>query len=204
MASTEAPGARPGSGADRTADAAQAAASLAEWLEHERAVRARIAAPGVSTPAQLAALDGLDFLERMRDGGLPVPPIGATLDFVPVEFDKGRAVFQGAPAFAHYNPIGTVHGGWIATLLDSAVGCAVHSALPRGTGYTTLELKVNYVKAVTDTVPRVRAEGKVVSLSRRIGVAEGRLFDAAGRLYALATTTCLVFPMPVSDGATVS
>jgi uncharacterized protein (TIGR00369 family) len=179
-------------------------ATLAAWIAAEQALRARQAAPGVSPASRLAAEAGRDFLERMRTGALPTPPIGDTLGFVLMEVDAGRVVFQGAPAFAHYNPIGTVHGGWIATLLDSAVGCAIHSALPKGTGYTTLELKVNYLKAVTDRVPRLRAEGKVVTVSRRVAVAEGRLHDASGRLYALATTTCLVFPMPAEGAGAVS
>jgi uncharacterized protein (TIGR00369 family) len=179
-------------------------ATLAAWIAAEQALRARQAPPGVSGVSRLAAEAGRDFLESMRTRALPTPPIGDTLGFVLMEVDAGRVVFQGTPALAHYNPIGTVHGGWIATLLDSAVGCAIHSALPRGSGYTTLELKVNYLKAVTDRVPRLRAEGRVVTVSRRVAVAEGRLHDAAGRLYALATTTCLVFPLPAEGTGTVS
>jgi len=98
----------------------------------------------------------------------------------------------------HYNPLGTVHGGWFATLLDSAVGCAVHSTLPAGKAYTTLELKLNIVRALTDAVPLVRAEGKVLHAGRQVATAEGRLVGPDGRLYAHATTTCLIFDQPAS------
>ena len=111
----------------------------------------------------------------------------------PVEVGDGHAVFQGEPQFKHYNPLGTVHGGWFATLLDSAVGCAVHSSLPAGKAYTTLELKVNIVRALTDQVPLVRAEGRVVHGGKQVATAEGRLVGPDGRLYAHASTTCLVF-----------
>ena len=95
--------------------------------------------------------------------------------------------------FAHYNPLGSVHGGWIATLLDSALGCAVHTTLPVGKGYTTLELKVNFIKALTDRVPRVRAIGQVIHAGARTATAEARLVGADGTLFAHATTTCLIF-----------
>ena len=121
--------------------------------------------------------------------------IGELVDFAPIEYEPGRFVFQGVPRFDHYNPLGIVHGGYAATLLDSCVGCAVHTMLPAGTGYTTLELKVNYLRAMTDRTGPVRAEGKVLSVGRQTGVAEGRLTDSAGRLLAYATTTCLVFPL---------
>ena len=132
----------------------------------------------------------------MGRGQLPMPPISETLDFWPVEWEPGRMVFQGMPAKAHYNPLGSVHGGWIAAILDSAVGCAVHSALPAGTGYTTVELKINYVRAVTAESGPLRAEGKVIHVGKQVATAEGRLHDAKGRLYAHASTTCLVFTLP--------
>ena len=94
---------------------------------------------------------------------------------------------------AHYNPSGVVHGGYAATLLDTAVGCAIHTLLPAGKGYTTLELKVNYIRAMTDKTGPVRAEAKVINLGGQVGIAEGRITDANGKLYAFATTTCLVF-----------
>jgi len=110
-----------------------------------------------------------------------------------IEATRERAVFQGRPQLRHYNPLGSVHGGWIATLLDSCVGCAVHVSLPAGKAYTTAELKVNYVRAVTDRVGLVRAVGTVIHLGNRMATAEGRLVGPDGKLYAHATTTCFVF-----------
>jgi uncharacterized protein (TIGR00369 family) len=113
-----------------------------------------------------------------------------------VEVSPGHAVFQGAPGKGHLNPMGTVHGGWFATLLDSALGCSVHSLLPAGRAYTTAELGVNLVKALTPKVQRVRAEGKVIHCGRQLATAEARLVGPDGTLYAHATTTCLVFDLP--------
>lgn len=170
-----------------------ASATLARWQAEEAAIRARRGPIGIARPEQVAGLSGIEVFHAMLDGRLPAPPIGDTLDFVLVEIEPGRAVFQGRPHFAHYNPLGTVHGGWFATLLDSAVGCAVHSSLPAGKGYTTLELKLNIVRALTDKVPLVRAEGRVVHGGNQVATAEARLVGPDGRLYAHATTTCLVF-----------
>jgi uncharacterized protein (TIGR00369 family) len=119
--------------------------------------------------------------------------IGKTLNFHVVEIEEGRVVFGGDPDESVYNPIGTVHGGYIATLLDSCVGCAVHSTLKAGQGYTTLELKVAYHRAITKDTGPVRAEGKVIKTGARAAFAEGRLTDLQGRLYATATSTLLVF-----------
>jgi uncharacterized protein (TIGR00369 family) len=170
--------------------------TLAEWQTREAEVRAKLGAPGVATLEQLKAVSGMEFLQAIWDGELPSAPIGHTLDFIPVEGEPGRVVFQGTPGPQHYNPLGSVHGGYFCTLLDSAVGCAVQSMLPKGTGYTTLELKVNLIRALTDKTGPVRAEGKVIQVGGRVGIAEGRIIDAAGRLYAHATTTCLIFPLP--------
>ena len=171
-------------------------AVLEQWREQERLVRSKIAGPGVASPHDMMGKSGLEFFQAMANGQLPIPPIGQTLNFIAVEIELGRAVFQGQPKFEHYNPIGTVHGGWIATLLYSALGCAVHSALPAGKGYTTLELKVNYVKALSEKVPLVRAEGKVIHVGGRVATADGRLVGPDGALYAHAVTTCLVFDVP--------
>jgi uncharacterized protein (TIGR00369 family) len=149
---------------------------------------------GVVAPEVLLKHDGLSFLKAIVDGALPAPPIAETLGFRLVEVSEGRAVFQGVPAFRHYNPIGVVHGGYAATLLDSAVGCAVHSTLAKGEGYTTLELKINLVRAITEQTGRVSAEGKLLHRGRTVGTAEGYLRDDAGKLYAHATTTCMIFP----------
>jgi uncharacterized protein (TIGR00369 family) len=149
---------------------------------------------GVVPKDVLLSYDGVGFLQAIVDGTLPSPPIAQTLGFQLVEVSEGRALFQGVPEFAHYNPIGVVHGGYAATLLDSAVGCAVHSTLARGEGYTTLELKLNLVRAITRETGRVSAEGRILYRGRTMGTAEGYLRDDAGKLYAHATTTCMIFP----------
>ena len=169
--------------------------TLAQWQEQEAAVRQRINGTGIIPPDQLAQRPGLELLLAILDGALPGPPIGRALNFVPIEMEAGRAVFQGTPKFDYYNPIGSVHGGWIATLLDSCVGCAIHTALPAGKGYTTLELKVNYVRAVTESTGPIRAEGKLIHLGGRVATAEGRITDPSGRLYAHCTTTCLILDL---------
>ena len=166
-------------------------ARLEEWLATEQ--RLASAAPDPAPTHEPDRRSGLERLQAVLRGHGPAAPIGRTLDFRLVEVEYGRAVFQGAPAQAHYNPLGSVHGGWFAALLDSAVGCAVHSTLAAGRAYTTLELKVNYVRALTDRVARVRAVGEVVHVGRRVATAEARLFGPDDRLYAHATTTCLVF-----------
>jgi uncharacterized protein (TIGR00369 family) len=142
-----------------------------------------------------AALSGLEQLRAVFDPAQPdrAPGIGKTLGFTVLEMEEGRVVFGGAPDERVYNPLGTVHGGYAATLLDSAVGCAVHSTLQAGQGYTTLELKVAYHRPMTKDTGPVRAEGRVVKAGRRAAFAEGRLTDAQGRLYATATSTLLVF-----------
>jgi len=172
---------------------ASAEAVLAQWQADEARIRARMLAPGLARPEQLAGRTGLETIRGMIDGQLPPPPIAHTLDFILVEAGPGQAVFQGRPGLSHYNPLGVVHGGWFATLLDSAVGCAVHTVMAPGKAYTTLELKVNLVRALNHRVPLVRAEGRVVHAGRQVATAEGRLVGHDGKLYAHATTTCLVF-----------
>jgi uncharacterized protein (TIGR00369 family) len=142
-----------------------------------------------------AAMTGLEQLRAVFDPQRPdrAPGIGKTMGFSIVEIEEGRVVFGGDPDESVYNPIGTVHGGYAATLLDSAVGCAVHSTLKAGQGYTTLELKVAYHRPMTKDTGPVRAEGKAVQVGRRAAFAEGRLTDLQGRLYATATSTLLVF-----------
>ena len=166
-----------------------------QWLEDERAARATVGPSGIIDREKTKGMSGLEVFAAIRRGELPVPPMGQLLGFVVVEFEKGRVVFQGTPRLEHYNPLGVVHGGYAATLLDSCVGCAVQTMLPAGKGYTTLELKVNFIRAMTDKTGPVRAEGKVISVGNQAGVAEGRLTDASGRLLAFATTTCLIFPI---------
>ncbi len=172
--------------------------ALQAWLAQERDLKSRLAAgagPGVARPDQVAGKSGIDLLRAMLRGELPYPPIAQTLDFQLIEVDEGRAVFQGTPGPAHLNPMGTVHGGWFATLLDSALGCAVHTMMPPGRGYTTAELSVNLVRAIGPKAQRVRAEGKVVHCGRQLATAEARLYGPDGTLYAHGTTTCLVFEL---------
>lgn len=147
--------------------------------------------PHVSAAAA-GAEDGLTFLRRMADGTLPPPPIVATLGFELRTVEPGRVVFALEPAEYHYNPIGSVHGGVYATLLDSATGCAVHSRLPAGIGYTSLDLSVKFLRPITIDTGPVTCEGIVVHLGRRTALAESRLFDAAERLLAHATSACLL------------
>lgn len=175
-----------------------AAETLARWQADEAQVRARLGGVGWASPEQLVGRSGAEFLAEMFAGAVPTPPICATLDFLLVQVEPGVAVFQGRPNTRHYNPMGGVHGGWFATLLDSAVGCAVHSALPAGKAYTTVELKINIVRGLTDAVPLVRAEGKVIHMGRQLATAEGRLVGPDGKLYAHASTTCLVFDAPAA------
>jgi uncharacterized protein (TIGR00369 family) len=141
-------------------------------------------------------LSGLEFLQKIVSGELPPPPLASLLNFQLVELSEGHAVFAVEPKEYHYNPIGVVHGGLAATLLDSAMGCAVHSTLPAGAGYTTLEIKVNFVRPMTAETGRIRAEAKLIHLGGRTATAEGRVIDEAGKLYAHATTTCLIVRPP--------
>lgn len=140
------------------------------------------------------SLSGLEQLRFLMAQGANAP-IGNTLRFTLIEIDEGRAVFEGKPDRSVYNPIGTVHGGYAATLLDSACGCATHSRLNSGQGYTTLELKIAYHRPLSDTSGPVRAEAQVVSIGRRVAFAEGKLLDAQGRLCVSATSTLLVFDL---------
>lgn len=147
----------------------------------------------MTAATDVAQLNGLEQLRRAFETAGAGRGIGRTLKFRALELEEGRVVFGGTPDEDAYNPIGTIHGGYAATLLDSAVGCAVHSRLKAGQGYTTLELKVSYHRAMTKDTGPVRAEGTVTHMGRRAAFAEGRLVDEQGRLYASATSTLLVF-----------
>ena len=178
----------------------QAAAVLQQWIaegEARDAVMQR-AGSGVATPAQWAGKTGLEQMQAMLDGLLPFAPIARTLDFSLIRVSPGVALFQGKPGPAHFNPMGGVHGGWFATLLDSALGCAVHTMMPAGRGYTTAELGVNFVRGLSPKVGRVRVEGQVIHCGKQLATAEARLFGPDGTLFAHATTTCLVFELPAS------
>lgn len=170
--------------------------TLTLWVAEEEEARASLAAPGVARLDEVAGLSGIELLQAISAGRLPQPPLGDTLDFIPIRVEPGKAVFQGRPNPRHYNPMGTVHGGWFTAMLDSALGCAVHSTLPAGKGYTTLELKVNLVRALTAAVPVVRAEGTLIHAGRQVATSEARIVGSDGQLYAHATTTCLIFDLP--------
>ena len=164
-----------------------------EWIKLEEDVAMRVTNPGVSPLEEMRKRSGLEFLRDIASGVLPLPPIGKTLNFFLLEADDGRVVFQGTPTFDFYNPIGTVHGGWAATLLDSCMACAVQTKLKKGQAYTTAELKLNLVRPLTDQTGPVRAEGKIIHAGRQIATSEGRLFGPDGKLYAHGTTTCMIF-----------
>ena len=172
-------------------------AVLQQWLADETALRERMQQePGVARRDQVMGRSGLETMQALLNGELPPPPIAQTMDFTLVSVAFGEAVFQGRPLFKHYNPLGSVHGGWYATLLDSALGCAVHTTMPVGRAYTTLEFKVNLVRTLTDKIPLVRAIGKVVHSGRQTATAEASIVGHDGKLYAHASTTCLVFETP--------
>lgn len=174
--------------------------TLARWNEQRDAVVRRMkdggGRPGLARPDMVAGLSGLEVMQAMLAGKLPYPPIADTLDFSLVEVEVGKAVFQGTPLLKHYNPLGSVHGGWYATLLDSALGCAVHTTMPAGRAYTTAELSVNIVRAATDRTGPLRAIGTVIHTGRQLATAEARIVGPDGKLYAHGTTTCLVFEVP--------
>ena len=145
-----------------------------------------------TTASAVAHMSGLELLEAIAQGELPAPPIMSTLGFEGMAFGPGWARFAITPGEHHYNPIGSVHGGVAATLLDSALGCAVHTVLEPGVGYTTLDLRVSFVRPLTATTGPVRCEGRVIHVGSRVGTAEGRITDADGRIYAHGTATCLI------------
>jgi uncharacterized protein (TIGR00369 family) len=151
---------------------------------------------GVTPTEVMASMAGIDFVRAIFEGKLPAPPIMQTIEPFDSTAEPGAVVMHSIPGFRHYNPIGSVHGGYAATLLDSAMGLAVHSTLPPGVGYTTLEFKVSFIRGMTTDTGPVRTEGKTLNVGRRAATAEARITDAKGRLLAHATTTCLVFEIP--------
>ena len=150
--------------------------------------------PGPSTAKGLT-MAGVDYLRAMVDGDLPQPPIAGLMQFGVVSAEPGRVVFSCQPDESAYNPIGAIHGGLICTLLDSVTGCAIHSTLPQGKGYTSVEIKVNYLKAVRLSSGRLTATGTVVKSGSRVGFAEGVVTDASGAVVATATSTLLIFDL---------
>ena len=151
---------------------------------------------GVTPPEVMASMPGVEFVRGIFSGELPAPPIMQTVEPFDSTAEPGVVVMHSIPGFRHYNPIGSVHGGYAATLLDSAMGLAVHSMLPAGTGYTTLEFKISFIRGMTKDTGPVRSEGRVLNVGRRAATAEARITDSNGRLLAHATTTCLVSRYP--------
>lgn len=146
--------------------------------------------------ALMASMPGLDFVRKIFAGELPEPPIMENVAPFDCSAEPGVVVLHSVPGFRHYNPIGSVHGGYAAILLDSAMGLAVHSMLPPGSGYTTLEFKISFIRGMSKDSGTVRTEGRTLNVGRRAATAEARITDAGGRLLAHATTTCLVFEIP--------
>ena len=149
---------------------------------------------GVCTPEQIAGLSGLELLQAMIRGDLPAPPMAKTLGFRLAEVERGRALFEGRPGPFLLNPLGSVHGGWALTLIDSAAGCALHSELAAGFGYTTVETKVNFTRPIRPDGGLVRAEGTVLSRGRQIATSDARIVDEQGKLLAHGTSTLIIFP----------
>jgi len=147
-------------------------------------------------PEEIMAMSGLDFIRAIRDGAHPPPPMAILVGFAIVEADAGRVVFSGVPTERHLNPMGVVHGGYAATLLDSCMTCAIQSVLKPGFAATTLDIAVHFTRAATPQSGALRAEGKTIHVGRQFGTAEGRLTDPQGRIIAHATTSCLIFPVP--------
>jgi uncharacterized protein (TIGR00369 family) len=150
----------------------------------------RVDSRGSASPP--LALPGLDFLECLADGSIPAPPFSVETDIWIVDAKRGRVVFAATPSKRFYNPLGTVHGGWISTLLDSAMGCAVHSVLVPGQAYTTVDMSISFVRPVFETTGKLKCEGKIIHVGGRIATAEGRAWDDAGTLVAHGSETCLI------------
>ena len=155
---------------------------------------------GVTPTHIMASMPGIDFVRGIIAGRLPAPPIMQTIEPFDFTAEPGVITFHSIPGFRHYNPIGSVHGSYAAALLDSAMGLAVHSMLPAGTGYTTLEFKLSFIRGISEDTGPVRSEGRTLNVGRRAATAEGRITDAKGRLLVHATTTCLVFDIPAETG----
>ena len=144
------------------------------------------------TAARVRDLSGLEALRALIADGTP-PPIMVLMNIWPVEFSDGRAVFEGEPGEEHYNPIGSIHGGFAMTILDSALGCSIHTKLPAGVGYATTDVQTRFVRGISHASGRVRCEGTVLHVGRTTAISEARLTDASGKLLATATTACAIF-----------
>ena len=165
----------------------------AEIIDRTRTIRWE---DPLATAARGLEMSGLEFLEGIRTGEVPPPPIAVLLGFSIVDLGEGRATFAVVPEEYHYNPIGVVHGGLAAALLDTAMGCAVQTKLPRGSAYATLDVQVRYLRPLTSKTGRVLCSGVAVHAGAKVATAEGRIVDGAGKLYATGTTSCLLFDIP--------
>lgn len=161
-------------------------------MENGRKIKHEWANP-LEMATKAKTMSGFDFLNGILNGELPAAPIAETLGFHPLSLEKGKAVFEFEPKEFHYNPIGSVHGGVITTVLDTAMGCSLQSALPQGVAYTTLELKVNFLKAVTINDGKMKSTGKIIHLGKTTALVEANLTNEAGKLYAHGVSTCMIF-----------
>lgn len=170
---------------------------LARWIEEESAVLARVnrgPGPGVAPMEQVSRMSGLEIMRAMLMGEMPIAHLAKQLTFGAIAVDYGVAVFQGSPRVEYLNPMGTVHGGWISSMMDSALGSAVLTVLEPGYSYTTGSLTVQYLKAVRLNLQRVRVEATVTEQAERVATAQARMLGPDGRLYAQATAKCRIFP----------
>src|ERR1700704_147527 len=151
---------------------------------------------GVTPTEVMASMPGIDFVRAIFNGKLPAPPVMQTIEPFDSTAEPGVVVMHSIPGLRHYNPIGLVHGGYAATMLDSVMGLAIHTMLPAGTGYSTLEFKISFIRGLTTDTGPVRSEGRTLHVGRRAATAEARITDAKGRLLAHGTTTCLIFEIP--------
>jgi uncharacterized protein (TIGR00369 family) len=178
------------------AEAVTAADSARAWAEHAPEITRRrelVWQDPMPSAAKGAELSGLDYIRALIAGEIPPPPIGVTLNFTPIEVEEGHAIFEGEPGEEHYNPIGVVHGGYASTLLDSALGCAVHTTLAKGEAYTTQTIEVKFVRPITRDTGKVRVEAEVTHRGRRQAVAEAKLTTAdSGKLLATGTGTHMI------------
>lgn len=177
----------------KTTEVGEIQETLERWRAEAESAQRLCTAPGLATREQLLGMSGMEFFTAMMSGELPPPHMTATAEFGIVSFDYGHVVMQGTPRTEFQNTLGIIHGGWIATILDSVVGCAVHSTLSAGMGYATAELKVSYLRPLNVGIGLIRAEGRVISVGKKIAFAEGTLFGPDGKEYARASTTCAVF-----------
>lgn len=169
--------------------------TLARWIAEEKTLLSGMKngrPSGFLTSSQISSMTGLEIMQAVKKGDLPSGPMAITMNYMLVEVEPGRAVLQGHPTEAVLNVQGSVHGGWFSSILDAAVGNAIHSMLPAGKGYATLDLSVKMTRPLSPSVGRVRAVGTVIQVGRQVATAEGKILGPDGKLHAFATTTCMI------------